>query len=94
MKNDEEKLIKLIININELKEAEFNSIDNQVDVSYIISFSEFLNKEFSAENLQTKNIYMIFIKIIKLEKLLLNIRINIITIEKNYYLIKKWLRNI
>lgn len=51
MKNDEEKLIKLIININEVKEAEFNSIDNQVDVSYIISFSEFLNKEFSVENL-------------------------------------------
>ena len=51
MKNDEEKLIKLIININEVKEAEFNSIDNQVDISYIISFSEFLNKEFSVENL-------------------------------------------
>ena len=39
MKNDEEKLIKLIININELIEAVFNSIVNHVDVSYIISFS-------------------------------------------------------
>ena len=55
MKNNEEMLINLIIKINEIKESEFYSMDNQVDVSYIISFSEFLNTEFSVEKL-TKDI--------------------------------------
>ena len=41
-------LINLIIKINELKEAEYDSPED-VDISYIISFSDFLNTNFSKE---------------------------------------------
>lgn len=41
-------LINLIIKINELNEARFNSLED-VDISYIISFSDFLNTNFNRE---------------------------------------------
>lgn len=51
-------IIKIIIRISEVKEAELDSLD-RVDISYILSFSDFLNELFIDNDLTEEMLYKI-----------------------------------
>lgn len=51
-------IIKIIIRISEVKEAELDSLD-RVDISYILSFSDFLNELFIDNDLTEEILYKI-----------------------------------
>lgn len=51
-------LIKIIIKVSEIKEAEFDSLDG-ADISYILSFSEFLSETFIDNELTEELLYKI-----------------------------------
>lgn len=51
-------IIKIIIRISEIKEAELDSLD-RVDISYILSFSDFLNELFIDNDLTEEILYKI-----------------------------------